>query len=42
MKSSCDEMKEWSEEKTEESKDMAGKKVLFKRLYRSIGAKNNF
>ena len=39
MKSFVDEMKEWSEEKTEESKDRAGKKVLFQRLCRNIGAK---
>ena len=30
MKSFVDEMKEWSEEKTEESKDRAGKKSYFK------------
>ena len=40
MKSYVEEMKEWSEEKTEESIDRAGKKVLFQRLSRSIGAKN--
>ena len=41
MKSFVDEMKEWSEEKTEESKDRAGKKVLFQRLCRNIGAKKS-
>ena len=39
MKSNVGEMKEWSEEKTEESKDRAGRKVLFSRLCRTVGAK---